>query len=216
MKSEKLHPASKKEIERIIEGFAHSAEFLFKAGYDGVELYGAHGYLLSQPLSPTTNQRTDEYGGSFENRSRIIIEIAEAIRKRIFILGIKINSVEFQNKGLDTSECRKLCADLENHKFDFVELSGDTYEEPAFQHKLESTKKREAFFLGFAETIVPGLSKTKTCVTGTIRAMVKALQAVDGVGLARLLCQEFNLCKTILSGQVKDATKQRLDDNDLD
>ena len=221
MKFAKPHPASKQEIERIIEGFAHSAEFLFKAGYDGVELHGAHGYLLSQFLAPTTNQRTDEYGGSLQNRSRIIMEIAEAIRKRVptsFILGIKINSVEFQDKGFDTSECRNLCADLENHKFDFIELSGGTYEELAFQHKTESTRKREAFFLDFAETIVPALTRTKAYVTGgfkTTAAMVKALHTVDGAGLARPLCQEFNLCNEVLTGKFKGAIKQRLDENNF-
>ena len=89
------------------------------------------GYLLSQFLSPTTNQRTDKYGGSLENRSRLIMEIADEIRAKLpkdFLLGIKINSVEFQDKGFNTEECKKLCENLEARKFDFVELSGGTYE----------------------------------------------------------------------------------------
>ena len=90
------------------------------------------GYLLSQFLAPTTNRRTDQYGGSLENRSRLIMEIAQEIRQRLptdFILGIKINSVEFEDKGFDTEECKKLCQNLEANKFDFVELSGGTYEQ---------------------------------------------------------------------------------------
>lgn len=82
-------------------------------------------------FSPTTNQRTDKYGGSLKNHARIIIEIAQEIRKKLpssFILGIKINSVEFQDKGFDAEECKQLCASLEENKFDFVELSGGTYE----------------------------------------------------------------------------------------
>jgi len=82
---------------------------------------------LSQFLSPTTNKRTDKYGGNLENRSRLIFEITEAIRKRVpssFMVGIKINSVEFQNKGFDPEDCKALCASLEAHRFDFVELSG--------------------------------------------------------------------------------------------
>ena len=221
MNFEKPHAASAEEIERIIEGFAHTAEYLHKAGYDGIELHGAHGYLLSQFLSPTTNKRTDKYGGNLENRARLIMEIAEAIRTRVpssFILGIKINSVEFQNKGFDSEECKSLCASLEANRFDFVELSGGTYEELAFQHKRESTKKREAFFLDFAEAIVPALSKTKTYITGgfkTVGAMVNALNTVDGVGLARPVCQEPRLCSAILSGKVKGAIKQRLDANNF-
>ena len=179
------------------------------------------GYLLSQFLSPTTNKRTDQYGGSLENRSRLIMEISQAIRTRVpssFIVGIKINSVEFQDKGFDTDECRQLCKRLEENHFDFVELSGGTYEELAFQHKRESTKKRESFFLDFAETIVPALTKTKTYVTGgfkTVGAMVKALDTVDGVGLARPVCQEPRLCADILSGKVKGAIKQRVDDQNF-
>ena len=176
------------------------------------------GYLLSQFLSPTTNQRTDKYGGSLENRSRLIMEIAQEVRKRVpasFIVGIKINSVEFQDKGFDPEECKQLCATLEANKFDFVELSGGTYESLAFAHKRESTKKREAFFLDFAEAIVPALTKTKTYITGgfkTVGAMVGALDTVDGVGLARPVCQEPRLCADILSGTVKGAIKQRLDE----
>lgn len=221
MEFAKPHAASPEEIERIVEAFAHAAEYMYKAGYDGIELHGAHGYLLAQFLADTTNKRTDKYGGSLENRSRLIIEVGQAIRKRVpkdFILGIKINSVEFQKGGFDTEECKKLCASLEANKFDFVELSGGTYEELAFVHKRESTKKREAFFLDFAETIVPALTETKTFITGgfkTVGAMVNALNTVDGVGLARPICQEPRLCKDILAGKVKGAIKQRIDENDF-
>ena len=217
----KPHAASDKEIENIIEGFTHTAEYLHKAGYDGIELHGAHGYLLAQFLSPTTNQRTDKYGGSLANRSRLIMEIAQRIQSRVpkdFILGIKINSVEFQKGGFDPEECKQLCATLEANKFDFVELSGGTYEELAFGHKKESTKKREAFFLEFAEAIVPALTKTKTFITGgfkSVGAMVNALNTVDGVGLARPICQEPRLCAEILSGKVRGAIKQRLDESNF-
>lgn len=221
MTFEKPHPASTEDISCIIDGFAHSAEYLYKAGYDGIELHGAHGYLLAQFLSPTTNKRTDKYGGSLENRARLIMEIAQEIRKRVpadFVLGIKINSVEFQDKGFDAEDCKQLCAQLEANRFDFVELSGGTYESLAFDHKRESTKKREAFFLDFAETIVPALKKTKSYITGgfkTVGAMVKALDTVDGVGLARPVCQEPRICADILTGKVKGAIKQRLDDSNF-
>lgn len=217
----KPHPASSKEIERIIEGFAHAAEYLHAAGYDGIQLHGAHGYLLAQFLATTTNKRTDQYGGSLANRSRIIIEIVQRIRKRVpqsFILGIKINSVEFQKGGFDAAECKELCAALEANRLDFVELSGGTYEEIGFVHKKDSTKRREAFFLDFAETIAPALTKTKTYITGgfkTVGAMVNALSTMDGVGLARPLCQEPRLCADILSGKVRGAVKQRLDESNF-
>jgi 2,4-dienoyl-CoA reductase-like NADH-dependent reductase (Old Yellow Enzyme family) len=215
MKFAKPHAASKEEIKGIVDAFAHAAEYLYKAGFDGVELHAAHGYLLSQFLSRRTNKRTDEYGGSIANRARIIVEIVSSIRARIpvssgFILGIKLNSVEFDDKGFTPEECSDLCVLLETHcQFDFVELSGGTYEDMAFEHKRESTKKREAFFLEFAEAIVPKLEKTKVYVTGgfrTVSAMVQALEVVDGIGLARPFCAEPNLAKHILEGKVKTGT----------
>jgi 2,4-dienoyl-CoA reductase-like NADH-dependent reductase (Old Yellow Enzyme family) len=215
--------ATQEDIDNVIEGFAHSAEYLEKAGYDGIQLHGAHGYLLSQFLSNTTNKRSDKYGGSLENRSRIIMEIIDAVRARTspsFIVGIKLNSVEFQGEGFDQNECKELCATLESRKTDFVELSGGTYEHLAFnsKHQRESTKKRESFFLEFAEVIVPGLKSTKTYVTGgfhTAGAMVEALNTVDGVGLARAACSDPTIPKDILEGKYIGATKNALDQNDF-
>jgi 2,4-dienoyl-CoA reductase-like NADH-dependent reductase (Old Yellow Enzyme family) len=217
----KPRPLSKEEIKTIVDQFAYAAEYLYKAGYDGVQLHGAHGYLLAQFLSPNTNRRTDEYGGSLENRSRIIFEIAQEIRKRVpksFSLAIKINSVEFEDKGFDTEDCKKLCQNLEKNEFDWVELSGGTYQSLAFAHKRESTKKREAFFLDFAEVIVPALKKTKVYVTGGLRsakAMVDALKTVDGIGLARPVCQEFDLPKKLISGEVSASVEPQLDEQDF-
>lgn len=217
----KPRPATQKDINSIIDKFAHAAEHLEKAGYDGIQLHGAHGYLLAQFLSRTTNKRTDQYGGSIENRFRIIQEISEAIRKRTsstFILGIKMNSVEFQEDGFTPEDVTAACQQLESVKFDYVELSGDTYEASGFVHKRESTKKREIFFLEFAEVIVEPLSKTKTYVTGgfkTVGAMVAALDTVDGVGIARPAAQEFRLPKDILGGRVTGAKKMCVDEYDF-
>lgn len=221
MKFAQPRPATDEDIKNIIEGFAHAAEYLEKAGYDGIQLHGAHGYLLAQFLSPTTNLRTDNYGGSLENRARIIMEIGQEIRRRTspnFVLGIKLNSVEFQDKGFNTEDAATLCKTLEDNTFDFVELSGGTYEKLAFAHTRDSTKKREAFFLEFAEKITPSLSKTKTYVTGGLKsaaAMVDALNTVDGVGLARPICLEPELPKQILKGEVHAAINQLTDDNDF-
>ena len=144
--------ATKDDIKGVIDGFAHAAEYLEKAGFDGIELHGAHGYLLSQFLSSTTNKRTDEYGGDLKNRMRLILEIRAEIAKRVrkdFIVGIKINSVEFQEHGFQPEEAKLLCAALEEHEFDFVELSGGTYEKWSMDEKRDSTQKREAVSLLF-------------------------------------------------------------------
>ncbi|KAF3766862.1 FMN-linked oxidoreductase [Cryphonectria parasitica EP155] len=212
----------KKDIERVVEGFAHAAEYAQKAGFDGIQLHGAHGYLLAQFLAPSTNKRTDEYGGSLRNRARIILEIADAIKARVkgkpFTLGIKINSVEFQKGGFSTEDCAELCEELEKHGFDFVELSGGTYEELAFSHKKESTKKREAFFLEFADMIAPRLHKTKTYVVGglrTAKGMIKALDSVQGVSLGRPTAHEFDLPKKILEGKAKSAIQYKIDEQNF-
>lgn len=217
----KPHPASQEEINEIVRSFTFAAQYLHRAGFDGIELQGAHGYLLSQFLSRTTNLRTDEYGGSLRNRARLIVEIAQAIRANTpsdFILGIKINSVEFQSGGFTVEEARELCHMLEEATFDFVELSGGTYQAMAFKHQRESTRKREAFFLEFAAMIVPALHKTKTYVTGgfrTLHGMLDALKTVDGVGLGRVVAQEFSLSKDMLNGTITGAIDPKVDQNDF-
>ncbi|KAK0663412.1 hypothetical protein QBC41DRAFT_329318 [Cercophora samala] len=203
----KPRAATVEEIQSIVAAFVHAAVYLDKAGWDGVQLHGAHGYLLAQFLSLTTNLRTDSYGGSLANRARIITEIAAGVKdqcRKDFILSIKINSVEFQANGFTVEEASELCEILEKAGFDFVELSGGTYEEMALVHRKESTKAREAFFLDFAEKIAPRLSKTKVYVTGgfrTAKGMVDALKSVDGVGLVRAVCNNPKLPKDILDGK---------------
>ncbi|UNI24151.1 hypothetical protein JDV02_009924 [Purpureocillium takamizusanense] len=108
-----------------------------------------------------------------------------------------------------------LCTKLEEHGFDFVDLSGGTYQEPAMPHRRESTKTGEALFLDFAEKTVPALSKTKGFVAGglrTVPAMVRALESVDGIGLGRPLCSEFDLAQRIIDGKASRALCGLLDE----
>lgn len=212
-------PATTQDIAQVIEGFAHAAEYLEKAGFDGIQLHGAHGYLLAQFLSPTTNLRTDAYGGSLENRMRLILEVAAAIKARVspgFVLGIKINSVEFQDKGFTPEEALLLCQALEKAEFDYVETSGGTYESGGFIHKKESTRKRENYFIEFSERIHAALTKTKVYTTGgfkTVAGMVDTLKSVDGVGIARAATQEPDL-PAVLLGSKANATYKFAGDED--
>ncbi|KAL6814427.1 hypothetical protein J3E69DRAFT_375854 [Trichoderma sp. SZMC 28015] len=208
------------DIDHVVNSFAHAAEYCYKAGFDGVELHGAHGYLLAQFLAPSTNLRTDQYGGSLTNRARIIFEITDAIRARVpdksFSIGIKLNSTEFQKGGFTVEDCKVLCAELEKNNFDWVELSGGTYESLAFVHKRESTKKREAYFIEFAEMIIPALKKTKVYITGGLRTaagMVKALEKMDGVGIGRPAAHEIDLPQKILDGVTDAAIKQLISED---
>ncbi|KAK7423067.1 hypothetical protein QQZ08_009234 [Neonectria magnoliae] len=219
MTFEKPRPMEKNDFDAVIAGFAHAAEYCYRAGYDGVQLHAAHGYLLAQFLAPSTNSRTDKYGGGLANRSRLIFEISDAIRARIpdksFILSIKVNSVEFEDGGFSTDDCKSLCVQLERHGFDFVELSGGTYQTLGFTPKRESTKKREAFFQEFADVIIPELKITKCYLTGglrTVAGMMSALEAADGVGLARPICHEFDLAQKMLTGKVTAARDCLIDE----
>ncbi|KAK3076694.1 hypothetical protein LTS18_012315, partial [Coniosporium uncinatum] len=200
------------EIKEVVEAFAESAYWCHQAGYDGVQVHCAHGYLLAQFISQTTNLRTDEYGGDLSNRSRIVFEIIDAIKERVndptFIICVKINSVEFQDRGTTPEDCAFLCEKMEQYGVDFVDLSGGTFEARAFEHKKDSTKAREAYFIEFAEMIRPKIKKMKIYVTGGFRTaagMVRAVKdgACDGVGIGRPLAAEPFLCKEILEGKVQ-------------
>ncbi|KAI5922677.1 NADH oxidase [Camillea tinctor] len=213
----KPHAASKDEIHALVAAFAHAAAYLERAGFDGVHLHGAHGYLIAQFLSLSTNRRTDEYGGaSLENRARFATEIADAIQAATgpgFVLGIKINSVEFETEGaFSPADAARLVELLEQHGFDLVELSGGTYEVPAWHHRKESTRRREAFFLEFAELIAPHVQKTRCFITGglqTVGAMVDVVQrsGLDGVGLARGSATEPRFPRDVFFGGAKACIK---------
>ncbi|WKY00323.1 hypothetical protein Q1695_014853 [Nippostrongylus brasiliensis] len=209
----------------VVDRFVFAAKYAHKHGFDGVQLHSAHGYLLSSFLSPTTNNRTDKYGGSVENRFRVVREVYEAIRKEIppttgFIVGIKVNSVEFQDKGLGVEDAKAIGAMIEACGFDFVELSGGTLEKLAFAHLRESTKRREAFFLEFAQQIRPSFKDTVVYLTGGFRtapAMVLAVRdgSTDGIGLGRPATAEPDLPAKILRGECYSAPDTKLDQNDF-
>lgn len=189
------------EIHDIVIRFSTTAEILAEAGFDGVELHVAHGYLLCTFLSANTNQRTDQYGGSLENRSRILLDIIAAIRARVikrfprFILGVKINSSDFQKGGFTEDESLVVCTSLEKAGVDFLEISGGNYEnagttllQPA------TTGSREGFFLAFCARLKASL-KVPVMVTGGMRtsgSMNAALEQkqVDLIGLARPFAAE--------------------------
>ncbi|KAK2040722.1 FMN-linked oxidoreductase [Colletotrichum somersetense] len=212
--------ATKADIDRIVEGFAHAAEYLEKAGFDGIQLHAAHGYLIAQFLSRTTNRRSDEYGTqTLENRTRLIAEIGRAVRARTspgFVLSAKLNSVEFQDGGVTPEEARELCGRLSGLGFDFLEISGGTYEDLGLNLVRDSTRQREGFFLKFADTVVKGLGdhagarQTKAYIVGGMRsvgAMVEALDVVDGVSLGRPAAHEFRIASDMLEGRVSGAVR---------
>ncbi len=143
------------QIADTITRFATTARRAEQAGFDGVEVHAAHGYLLSQFLSPLVNTRTDEWGGSLENRARLLLEIVRAIRGEVapgFSVAVKLNSADFQRGGFDADDARKVIDMLAPLGVDLVELSGGSYESPAMTGRPadERTAAREAYFLELA------------------------------------------------------------------
>ncbi|KAF8710231.1 Oxidoreductase, partial [Rhizoctonia solani] len=197
------------EIWDIIDRFAYASYTLFLAGFDGVQLHAAHGYLLTQFLSPLTNLRTDAWGGALEGRAKIMLEIVNAIRRRCpssFSISVKLNSQDFLVGGFTADDSLALCVLLEQHNVDFVEISGGTYDSmlDAFTHSRESTRKREAYFIEFSEKLRRQLTKTKVVLTGGFKTAGGMAQAIDDgacdfVGLARTTAAEPRIGASILA-----------------
>jgi 2,4-dienoyl-CoA reductase-like NADH-dependent reductase (Old Yellow Enzyme family) len=198
-------------IERIVERFATSAAIVKEAGFHGVQIHAAHGYLCCQFLSPRTNVRTDRWGGDLEGRSRFLREVVTAVRRAVgpgFPVGVKLNTADFQKGGFTEEEGVEVARRLQDLGIDLLELSGGTYERAVMFAEgppRESTLRREAFFLDQAEKVRAAV-KTPLLLTGGFRtraAMEGALEsgAVDVVGLARPLCLEPDLPARLLAGQ---------------
>jgi 2,4-dienoyl-CoA reductase-like NADH-dependent reductase (Old Yellow Enzyme family) len=185
------------EILEIIKKFATSAKLAKEVGFTGVQIHGAHGYLVSQFLSPRHNQRDDQWGGSLENRMRFVLSVYNAIREQVgsdFPIGIKLNSADFMKGGFSEEDSMQVVKTLADAGIDLIEISGGTYENPSMMGSdaKKSTVQREAYFLDYAEK-VRSLVDTPLVVTGGFRS-AKAMQdalnsgATDFVGVARTTC----------------------------
>ena len=182
------------EILVIIKKFAMSAKLAKDAGFTGVQIHGAHGYLVSQFLSPRHNQREDQWGGSLENRMRFVLSIYSAIREQVgseFPIGIKLNSADFMKGGFSEEDSMQVVKTLADVGIDLIEISGGSYENPSMMGSdaKKSTVQREAYFLDYAEK-VRSLVDVPLVVTGGFRSS-KAMQAAldtgatDFIGVAR-------------------------------
>ncbi|MCB2387276.1 NADH:flavin oxidoreductase/NADH oxidase family protein [Thalassolituus alkanivorans] len=176
------------DIGDVIERFVTTARRAEEAGFDGVEIHAAHGYLLSQFLSPLTNQRTDEWGGSLENRARLLLEITRRIRAVVkpgFAVAVKLNSADFQRGGFDIADAKAVVEWLNPLAVDAIEISGGSYEAPAMQGRTADgrTLAREAYFLEFAAQIA-AVANMPVMSTGGITRLQTAEQVVNaGVAL---------------------------------
>ena len=201
------------EILDIIQRFATSAAICEKAGFEGVQLHGAHGYLISQFLSPLTNKRQDQWGGSAENRMRFLLEIYKAVRAATsdqFIISVKLNSADFQRGGISEEDVIATFKAIDAAGIDLIEISGGSYEAPAMagvkqEKRKASTIAREAYFLEFAEKIREHV-QCKLMVTGGFRTaagMNATLEsgACDFIGMARPFAVEPDVTNRLIAGQ---------------
>lgn len=198
------------EIIEIISRFAYAAKVCKENGFTGVQIHGAHGYLVSQFLSPTHNQRTDKWGGSIENRMRFVSEIYQAIRSEVgpeFPVSIKLNSADFQKGGFSKEDSMAVVKHLSDLGMDLIEISGGTYETPVMTgtNIKESTKIREAYFLDYCEE-VRKIVKSPLMLTGGFRSSqgmndALATGVCDMVGIARSLAINPDFSKELLSGK---------------
>ncbi|MDG1210660.1 MAG: NADH:flavin oxidoreductase/NADH oxidase family protein [Paracoccaceae bacterium] len=204
------------QIRAAIDSFAWAAGKAKEVGFTGVQIHGAHGYLISQFLNPRVNKRDDQWGGPLENRARLALEIVREVRAAVghdFPVSIKLNSTDFQSDGFTLDDCVAVVQWLENNGVDLLEVSGGNYEIPAMVMGKrgeapvvkESTQIREAFFIDYAAELREH-SDIPMMVTGGFRthaAMAEALEvdAADVIGLGRTLISEPDLPARILSNQ---------------
>lgn len=212
------------EILDIIQRFAHVARIARDAGFTGVQVHSAHGYLLSSFLSPVTNQRNDRWGGSLENRARLLLETVRAVRATVgrrFPVAVKLNSDDFRKGGFSHEECLQVVKWLNDESIDLLEISGGTYEQPRLLGHSgdastaredqpavrESTRAREAYFLDYAEAI-RRVCDFPLMVTGGFRTrtvMEEALASgnTDVIGLGRPLCTNPETPKALMDGAIE-------------
>lgn len=178
---------SETDIAEVKARFINTARLSQDLGFDGVQIHAAHGYLLSQFLSPLTNLRRDRWGGSLENRARLLLEIVQGIRQQVgerFAVSVKLNSADFQRGGFSADEAKAVVEMLNPLGVDLVELSGGSYEAPAMHGQARDgrTLAREAYFLEFAREIV-SVARMPVMVTGGIRRY-PVVEQVLGSGVA--------------------------------
>lgn len=197
------------DIRSTIAAFGKAAGVCKEAGFDGVQIHGAHGYLVAQFLSPATNQRSDEWGGSPDRRRRFLQEVLAAIRAAVgpeFPVGIKLNSSDFQTGGFSEEESLAVIKCLADWGIDHIEISGGSYEKPAMMvGRSQAKNKQQAFFLDFAAK-AKEVTSVPIAVTGGFRRATAMAAAVasgktDMVGLARPFVLHPHLAQTLAQHQ---------------
>lgn len=209
---------TERDILDVIGGFARTAAIAREAGFTGIQLHAAHGFLISQFLSPLANRRTDSWGGTLVNRARLLIESVRAIRSAVgadFPISVKLNSADFQRGGFDIEDSIEVVAMLNDSTLDLLEISGGNVaslammgspsDAPRSPDRARSTVRREAYFAEYAARIRP-VARMPIMITGGFRAkadmdVMLAENRVDLIGMARPFCVDPEIAVKLLSGE---------------
>lgn len=203
------------DIHRVVTAFGQAALRAKTAGFDGVQIHAAHGYLLSQFLSPAFNQRGDEYGGTVENRVRIILEVLQNIRQvvgRNYPILIKINSEDFLKNGLPVEDFLEAGGTLENAGIDAIEVSGGTFLSGRLvPWRKEITFDRDQAYFRKACRSLKKMINLPLILVGGIRSYLLAERLVDEgvmdyIAMSRPFIREPMLIKRWQSGDLRKAT----------
>lgn len=207
---------SEEDIQSVIKKFVSGAKTCKESGFTGIQFHAAHGYLLSQFLSPNTNVRTDQWGGNIENRSRLLMAIIDQSRELVgsnFPISVKLNSSDFQRGGFSEEDSLKVIKQLEG-KIDLLEISGGTYERLVFfelnesESKIkDSTRRREAYFIEFSKKLRE-ISSVPLLITGGFRSFqfcndVLKNKELDFIGMARPFITNIDEIPDFLNNKVK-------------
>ncbi|WP_236034577.1 NADH:flavin oxidoreductase/NADH oxidase family protein [Bifidobacterium saguinibicoloris] len=195
------------QIRDIVRRFATTARIAKKAGFTGVEIHAAHGYLINQFLSPLDNRRADEYGGSLENRARFLFDVFDAVREAVgpdFPVAVKLNAQDGAPGGFSEEESIWVMKQLETRGVDLIDISGGTYAKPVIQTNSGAAedRRRGVYFTDFARR-VKGELTVPVALTGGFRNARDMERALDEgitqmIGIARPLALVPDLPKRII------------------
>jgi len=203
------------EVKEVINRFVTTAAIAKKAGFTGVQIHGAHGYLVSQFLSPLDNKRTDDYGGSLENRMRFLVEMYSGMRIELgsdFPIALKINSTDFKEDGFSEEDSIEIVKKMADLGMDLVEISGGDYEKPKMFSG--AGENEEIFFIDYAQKLKT-MVDIPVVVTGGFRSVNSMEEALRNdktsmIGMARPLALDPDIPKQILNGEYEPVATPRL------
>jgi 2,4-dienoyl-CoA reductase-like NADH-dependent reductase (Old Yellow Enzyme family) len=205
---------TQREIRETVQAFARAAGRVKRAGFDAVQLHGAHGYLISQFLSPFRNKRTDKYGGPIENRARFLFEVYRAVRKTVgkrFPVLVKLNSKDFVRGGMHEKDAVFVSKGLDKIGIDAIEMSGGVPASGDLGPARQKIRKEsdEAYFLPIVKKIKKQVS-VPIILVGGVRSLpavnhILEAGAADMVSMSRPLIREPGLVKRWKDGDRKKA-----------